>query len=407
MAVRASFAKTAPEPAPREPAPTEPAPTEPAPANPAGASRPLPEPHKGMPPLDMNGAQVSPFEFWPPLRFYWPVILQWSWHMIRYRSLGGLPAVANPRIYLGGMVNESKLEIFDQLTGPARDLIADYTSFDRTGEAAFDADTVAAMKAIDAAGLAFPLVVKPDIGCRGAGVRKLHGEADLRSYLTAATPGQRFIAQALVDHEAEAGVFYVRLPEEPDGFIFSLTLKYFPWVTGDGRSTLKELILADPRARLVPHLYLPRWEAQLDRVLPVGKPFRLVFSGSHCRGAIFRDGNDLITPEMTAAFDTIAKAIPDFYFGRFDVRFPRIEDLQAGRGFKIIEVNGASSEATHIWDRNTTLKAARKTLLQQFSYLWRIGAQNRRRGHRPPLGVRLLWELYKEKKTTGRHPSTD
>lgn len=71
-------------------------------------------------------------------------------------------------------------------------------------------------------------------------------------------------------YEAEAGVFYVREPGGEGGRIVSLTLKYFPYVHGDGRSTLRELILADPRAGRVPHLYLPRHAARLDQVPEAG-----------------------------------------------------------------------------------------------------------------------------------------
>ena len=51
----------------------------------------------------------------------------------------------------------------------------------------------------------------------------------------------------------EAGIFYIRHPDEATGRITSMTLKHPPVVTGDGRSTLRALILADDRAGRVPH----------------------------------------------------------------------------------------------------------------------------------------------------------
>jgi hypothetical protein len=209
-----------------------------------------------------------------------------------------------------------------------------------------------------------------------------------------------------VAHEAEAGVFYVRVPGEASGRIVSLTLKYFPYVYGDGRSTLRELILADPRAGCVPHLYLPRHTARLDDIPERGEPIRLAFAGSHSRGSIFRDGTSLVTPEMTAKFDAIARSMPEFWFGRFDVRFTDIGRLQAGEDFTILEVNGAGAEMTHVWDRSTSLARARLDLMEQYRLLFAIGRANRDRGHRGQ-SLAEFWRAYQREKTLTRlYPPT-
>lgn len=367
----------------------------------------------GMPPLDVSGRQVSSFEFMSGRYFYIPVWFQWAWMMVRYRR-SGLPMLANPLFPMGGMVNDSKIEIFDQVRGEARALLAPYTHFTRlpaesleAARANVDADLAAALAAKDRAGLDYPFVIKPDIGCRGAGVRRIRNAAELRAYIAEFPPGFSLILQELVDKPGEAGVFYIRFPFEDTGFIFSLTLKYFPCVVGDGRSTLRELITADPRAGLITRIYFPKLKDRLDDVIPAGDSVRLTFTGSHARGAIFRDGADWVTPEMTAAFDRISKSIPEFYFGRFDVRFDDLETVRKGKGFRIIEVNGASSEATHIWDRKFTLWQAWNVILKQFGHLWKVGYQNCKRGYKPITGPKLLWYLYKEKRTTGRYPQSE
>src|SRR3546814_7487918 len=66
-------------------------------------------------------------------------------------------------------------------------------------------------------GLAFPLVVKPDIGSQGYGVRLVRGPAELGAYLEGFPAGEAFILQDYVDWQGEAGVLYVRLPGEPAG----------------------------------------------------------------------------------------------------------------------------------------------------------------------------------------------
>lgn len=355
---------------------------------------PARDPHRGMPALDRSGPPVSHFEFWPAKLFYAPVIAWCVLLALRYRGVL-LPTAANPGFPAGGLVGESKYEIFAQATGAAREALADFTGITASGDAAHD--LAAARRAMAEAGLTFPVVMKPDMGCRGVGVQLARDEAALRAYLGAFPRDHRVVLQAYVTHEAEAGVFYVRKPGEQEGRILSITLKYFPHVRGDGRRTLKQLIEEDERAGILKHLYLPRHAARLDSVIPEGEHIRLAFAGSHSRGTIFRDGTAYATDAMRAAFDRIADDLPGFHFGRFDVRAASLEALRAGRDFKILEINGAGGEATHIWDRNMTLGRAYKALFEQFKLAYEIGALNRKRGHRPtPVGeVIRLWRLEK------------
>ncbi|MGL6042520.1 MAG: hypothetical protein ACRC1J_01210, partial [Sandaracinobacteroides sp.] len=242
--------------------------------------------------------------------------------------------------------------------------------------------------------------------CRGAGVRPVADALELAAYLEGFPQGERIVLQALVGHEAEAGIFYVRLPGEARGRIISLTLKYFPHVVGDGVSTLEQLVRADPRAGRVAHLYLPRHRDRLADILPRGQAFRLAFAGSHSRGAIFRDGARHVTEAMERRFDSIAADIPEFWFGRFDIRFESIAALQRGEGFRIVELNGAGAEATHIWDSRMPIAEAYRSLFRQWGLLWEVGARNRARGHRPePMGAFLKrWRL--EKRLVQAYPQT-
>jgi len=264
-----------------------------------------------------------------------------------------------------------------------------------------------AISAIAQAGFAYPLVGKPDIGCRGAGVKLLRDREALQSYLGQFPPGTAVMLQKLADFEAEAGVFYVRDPETEKGEITSLTLKYTPYVVGDGNRTLAELVATDPRAGGLARLYRERNAGHWHEVIPKGRPHRLVFSASHCRGAVFRDGGHLITPQLTAALDRIFDDIPGFYYGRLDVKFRDVESLRAGRGLQIVEINGASSESIHIWDRRTGLLDAVKTLLRQYQTLFTLGLANRKRGSEPP----GLWPLYKawrhELQLVKQYPAND
>lgn len=376
------------------------------PAAPAAPAAPVarPRPHQGMPPLDESGAPLSFFEFWPMWAFYPPVMLYAAWLMLRHRGVL-LPTAANPHFPGGGFFGESKAQILAMARQHLGDWVAPFVALDRRGPA--DDQVPQALQALAEARIALPVVAKPDLGCRGAGVRLVRSAAELAAYLEAYPEGARLILQRLVPHEGEAGIFYCRRPGETQGRIVSITLKYFPHVHGDGRRTLRELILADPRAGRLPHLYLHRHAARLDQVPAAGEAVRLAFAGSHSRGAIFRNGTHLVTPAMQVRFERLARSMPEFHFGRFDLRFADFAELQQGRGFTIVEINGAGAESTHIWDRRTTLLQAWRDLMRQYRWLFEIGAANRRRGFAPMKLVDFAAAYRREKALTPLYPSTD
>lgn len=356
-----------------------------------------------MPPLD-PAPPLSRFEFWSPRLFYLPV---WAWVLVlamRHRGLR-LPLIANPGLPASGLVGESKSHVLGVAGNEARKWIAPFTTVVRSSLAPANA-AADALATLTKAGLALPVVAKPDLGCRGAGVRPIRTEAELSSYLAGFPVGQTIVLQQLVEAEGEAGVFYVREPGAERGRIFSLTLKHFPHVAGDGLSTLRELIGRDPRAGQLAHLYLKRHQARLDEVVPRDERVRLAFAGSHSRGAIFRNGARHVTEALEHRFDAIARDIPEFWFGRFDVRFADFEAFRRGEELTIVEVNGAGAEATHIWDSRTRLRDAYRTLFRQFGLLWAIGAANRRRGFRPESWRAFLRRWLTERRLVSTYPPT-
>ena len=367
-------------------------------------------PHLGMPPLALDGPPLSFFEFWPMWAFYPPVMAYAAWLMLRHRGVL-LPTVANPAFPGGGFFGESKAAILALAVEHVSEWVAPFIRVERPAAPARPLDTATerddALAALAAAGLALPVVAKPDLGCRGAGVKLVRTAAELQAYLEAFPRGATLLLQRLVPFEGEAGIFYCRRPGQERGRIVSITLKYFPHVSGDGQRTLRELILADPRAGRLSHLYLHRHTARLDSVPAAGESIRLAFAGSHSRGAIFRNGSHLVTPEMEARFEAIAQRLPEFHFGRFDVRFERFADVQLGRGFTIVEINGAGAESTHIWDRSTGLLSAWRDLMRQYRWLFEIGAANRARGFEPMRWAAFWRDYRREKQLTPHYPATD
>ena len=359
----------------------------------------------GMPELEMHGRQLSFFEFWPTWLIYFPVFVQ-VLVMALLRGSITLPLLANPRIHLGGMVGVPKSSLLEQAGSLANQVILTWFIYEvNESTVSNQADQIEKNMASHA--LKYPLVCKPDIGCRGSGVKLVRDRATLEQCITRYPAGSKLMIQRLSDWEPEAGLFYVRYPGQESGRIISLGLKYMPYVLGDGGHTLEELIAMDPRARLKQELYLSRHKASLKKVLPEGEPYRLVFSASHCRGAVFRNGQQFITPVLSDRIDQLMKDIPEFYYGRLDIKFRDIESLSAGEDIQIVEINAASSESLHIWDRNTSYFDALRTLFWQYKTLFEIGAENFRRGYKVP-GIRALWHGWRlEKKLSKHHPVTD
>jgi membrane protein DedA with SNARE-associated domain len=305
------------------------------------------------------------FEFWPAWFFYIPVVFQYLHLSLRYKS-ALIPFYINPNLKNGGLIGESKWDFLKHLDPKDPSTLKSLKIQGGLSPSAI-------RELIEAEGFDYPFVLKPDVGQRGYAVRIIRSAAELDDYVL--HNRSDVIAQRLSQWRREAGVFYVRLPNEEKGRLFSITDKSFPFVVGDGVHRLGDLILKDRRARIIAATYFERLRDRLDSIpLPMEKVW-LSECGNHCQGAIFIDGNSLITTSLADEIDRLAKLVPDFYFGRFDIRYKDVESLREGRGFEIMEINGAGAEATHIWDAKTRLVDAYRTLFEQWRLAFEIGHQ--------------------------------
>ena len=343
---------------------------------------------------------TSIFEFWPGWLFYTPVVVYWLYLGIRHHGMC-LATSANPNIESGGLCGESKAAILDQVGSSQRSWIATYAKL-TTGQ--HDLERAKALMAQSE--LSYPIVVKPDIGCHGAGVRLVADQATLNRVLSEFPREIGLLIQEYIPYDGEAGAFYVRKPGERPR-ITSLTLKHAPSIQGDGQSTVRQLILADPRASKISHLYLERLHNRLTEIVPAGHRLALVFTGNHCKGSVFRDGRDDITAALTSQIDEICSSMPLFHFGRVDLRYKTIGSLRRGRDFRIIEINGVGSEATHIWDPNTALWAAYKAQFDHYSLAFTIGDRMREAGYRPTSPIELLRLWRRQTRLISSYPMSD
>ena len=327
-------------------------------------------------------ARWARWEFWPMWLFYAPVGLWVLYLAARHRGISTMTA-ANPGIPDGGTVGESKFDILSKLPSdcvvPSLLLAA--------GPAA---DRLSALEAhMGSAGWRFPIVLKPDVGQRGGGVKLVQGPDQARQYLSSIPTA--IIAQPYHKGPFEAGVFYYRMPGGR-GRILSITDKHFPVLVGDGVSAVQDLLWTHPRYRLQADTFIARHQASLTTVLEAGERLPLGIAGNHCQGTMFLDGAHLITPALTQRIDAIARDTPGFFVGRFDIRYSDVEGFKAGTDLSIVELNGATAESTNIYDPQTSLLNAYRQLFRQWSIIFTIGAANRAAGA-PVTTHRRLFEL--------------
>lgn len=329
--------------------------------------------------------RLTRFEFWPRWVVYAPVLGYILWLALRHRSLA-LVTAANPGIGAGGgLVGESKSDILRGLKG-AGERVAKWRLLE-SGDAG---DRVAALEAFMAEqALAFPIVLKPDVGERGDGVVIARDAAQARAAIEAVRAP--LIAQAYVPG-VEFGVFYHRRPSAACGEIFAITDKRMVGVTGDGKRCLEDLILADDRAVCMSPFFLRKLTARLDDVPAAGERVMLGELGTHCRGALFLDGTALVTPALSAETERVSRAFEGFHFGRYDVRAASAEAFQRGE-FTVIELNGLTSEATSIYDPRHGAWHGWRTLCRQWRIAFAIAAENRARGKKP-LTLGEVWRLF-------------
>jgi membrane protein DedA with SNARE-associated domain len=327
--------------------------------------------------------KIYRWEFWPIQIFYAPVVVYALILGIRFRSLTVFTC-ANPAIPAGGFIGESKDAIYKGLrrSEAAGAFLLEHEVFDFPD----NAESAVAKAAGFAEGAGYPVVLKPDSGERGKDVQIVKRKSELEESVRETE--ERYIIQEFAVGD-EFSVFYYRYPSEPRGRIFSATEKIFPALVGDGISTIEEMILNDPRAVSIAATYIENMDDDPDRVPSKGETVRLIEIGTHARGAIFNDGARFITEELTNVIDAVCKGYEGFYFGRFDLRAASEEDLKQGRDFRIVELNGVTSESTNIYDRKFSLFDAYRILFRQWRIAFEIGIENRDLGAEPT-GIREL-----------------
>lgn len=305
-------------------------------------------------------------EHWPTYLFYFPLIPYYIFSAVQIRN-PVFYLTANPNIKYSGNGSESKyksLQMIPEKYTPKTVFINENTPF---GEA----------KALLAShGIGYPLIAKPDIGFRGFLVKKIENEPALAHFLK--KNNIALLLQEYIDMPRECGIFFAKVPGEPQGKITSITLKKFIAVTGNGKDTLRTLILGHHRAYLYKNIFFKLHAPRLFEVIKKGETVKLTVIGNHSKGTVFINGNHLIDEKITSMMDTLAKEIPQWNYGRIDIKYHNWEDLQDGKNFKILELNGIISEPTHIYDSDKgSYFASLRCIFNHWRLLKKIAVKNR------------------------------
>ena len=248
------------------------------------------------------------------------------------------------------------------------------------------------LKTVEKAEINFPLIAKPDIGLRGSAVKKINSISDLKDYETRANFD--YLVQDLIPFKNEIGIFYVRYPNQKNGKITGIVAKEFLIIDGNGKDSIEKLLKKNPRFELQLKTLQKEYGKKLLEILPFGEKINLVPYGNHSRGAKFIDGSAWITPKLNEIIDEICVQIDGFYFGRIDLMYNTLEELENGKNFSIVELNGAGSEPTHIYDPKHSLFFAWKELSRHISYMYEISVLNHKKGF-PYLSHKAGMEQYR------------
>jgi membrane protein DedA with SNARE-associated domain len=301
--------------------------------------------HRGMAALVGLARKMTLAERIPTKLFYLPLAVSWIGFGLRHRSLT-LPTAANPGHPAGGWWGASRSNYLRDVAAPECRWIADFVVVQRsTGLRTLYADLELARQSLSAVGLGFPLIAKPDTGRPVA--RRIDDVSALRDYLRQFPVGKKLILQRLVPYEGRATVLYARLPGTRSGRILSLA------VCADGRR---------------------------------------------------RDARRHITPELEARMDAIARSMREFHYGRFELRFASLDDLERGESLSVVEINGI--EAVDARDPLLPFVEIFRRSVDRQRIMFLIGEKNRARGFKPVGCVNVLKSLIRGSRLGRRSPAS-
>ena len=269
-------------------------------------------------------------------------------------------SAANPNIYLGGLLDEKKSDIYDVVPSeyvPHTMLcMADKVDMDEVFQ-----------------NFTFPLILKPNVGYKGHLVKRVDDPSQLSEALLE-YDGREILIQEFVNKTHEYSVMYHCLDADHYG-VSSLVEKHLPVVIGNGEDSLEQLIMENANPFLDKIWLLKKYKGQLMEVLPKEVKFTIDHIGNYSRGAKFINLNHQIDKQLIDTFHRFLSPIQGFNFCRLDIKSDGLSDLKEGK-FKLLEINGAKSEPLHIYDPSLAWWTVMKDIRRHWRILFRVVQSN-------------------------------
>lgn len=310
------------------------------------------------------------WEAWHYLVKYIPLSPAWLWYCLKSGSFWFFTP-SNPTLTFGGFEGESKNEMYMQLppgSYPQSIFISHSLAFTEVEDV------------VSKAGFTFPFAVKPNVGMMGFMFRKIENIEQLQKYHSAIPVD--YIVQKLIDYPLEVSVFYYQYPNEISGHITGFLKKEFLEVTGDGESTLLELILRYPRLRFRVEEMKLKHQKRLKDILAGGERYCLSYALNLSRGGKLVSLAHEKGSRLLKVFDELNNYSKHFYYGRYDIKCLSIGDLKQGKNFSILEFNGSGAEPHHIYGDGNNLIRAYRIVLHHWKVLYTISKLNHKSGQR-------------------------
>jgi hypothetical protein len=312
--------------------------------------------------------QLTHWETWDWRIKYVLIAPAWIWFCIRARSFWFFTA-SNPTLTFGGFDGESKREMYDQLP-PG--------SYPRTHYISPSVPFRDVTACLEREGYSFPIAVKPDVGKMGLMFRRIDSINALHIYHN--TVNFQYIIQEWTSYPVEVSVFYYRLPHQQKGTITGFVRKDFLEVTGDGRSTLEQLIRKHPRTRFRIAEMRAKHREKMHVILRSGEKYCLSPALNLSRGGKLVSLAEENDDRLLKVFDDLSHYTGNFFYGRYDIKCASIEELKQGKDFSILEFNGSGAEPHHVYGNGNHLLTACRILVDHWGMLCSISRQNHRLG---------------------------
>lgn len=321
-----------------------------------------------IPVLERAIFRLTHWETWDWRIKYFLIAPVWFWYCLKARSLWFFTA-ANPTLTFGGFDGENKREMYEHL--PAG-------SYPESVYASRNQSCTAVEEMVRRQGLELPLAVKPQVGKMGLMFRKITSWADLQAYHQNIPCD--YIIQPFISYPLELSVFYYRMPGAEKGTITGFIRKDFLEVTGDGKSTLWQLMSRYPRVQFRLDEMKAKHKKTLQHVIPAGEKYVLSPALNLSRGGRLVSLSHLKDDRLLAVFDKLSHSTGTFFYGRYDIKCLSIEDLKKAKNFSVLEYNGSGAEPHHVYGNGYNLFQACGIIASHWQKLYRISRINHKKG---------------------------